>query len=197
MVENFVAKRIWGDVKTSGFWLAGSLNSYQARFDHAFKPNDKIIIISGAGYNKLRETVHGFRVSCGDRATVIRPRIVRYAEKGGVIIFPFDIKLDSFMQLVNYLVYPIDVSWKARITGWATVNFDDLKPGKKDHAKVMVFVPDDDTEHDNVFMTSVANNGYKYTFDGTFTKLDKPNRPYAPQAVEINELTGLPFEDVE
>ena len=61
----------------------------------------------------------------------------------------------------------------------------------------MLFVADDDTEGDNVYMTTSDNAGYKLGFAVGEEKqlLDHPKKNFRPPPIEIEELANKEFED--
>ena len=61
----------------------------------------------------------------------------------------------------------------------------------------MLFIPSDDTDHDNVFMTTVDNIGFKLGFAMGEEKqlLDGPKKKFSPPTIDILELADKEHED--
>ncbi|MDN3580814.1 hypothetical protein [Mucilaginibacter flavus] len=100
--------------------------------------------------------------------------------------------------MVNYLAYPEDINSNPEVTGWATTNHSDewIKPDTA-NKKVMLFVPQTDTEYDFVLMTTEDNTGYKLSFAARSQKQlsTLPERNYTGPKVSVNELLLMESED--
>lgn len=72
-----------------------------------------------------------------------------------------------FFYLVNYLEYPEDIEYSVEIKG-ATIgkNIDQ----RLDDKELMVYVSNDDTEFDNVYVVTTDNEHYKVDFGGKITQ---------------------------
>jgi len=129
----------------------------------ALKNNDKIIVIKGAGYDDIENAVQQFSLKYDiDAATL---RINKVAVSATTITFPFDIAFDRFCFLVNYLYYPEHIIYSADIKAWAMLSkVDEWADVQLAGKKIMIYIPPDDKEYDNVFMTTTDNEGYKMTF---------------------------------
>ena len=88
--------------------------------------------------------------------------------------------------------------WTPDVTAWTTTKSNDTWITEKSaNKKVMLFIPSDDTEHDNVYMTTSDNIEYKLGFAVGEEKqlLNTPKRRYIPPDFEISDLTNKEFED--
>jgi len=109
------------------------------------------------------------------------------------VTFPYDIDFVHYCFFVNYLKYPNDIFYKADIKAWTTTRpGDDWMTKEIVNKKVMLFVPDDDTEYDNVYLTTEDNIGYKMGFavGETSQRLDEPKMKYRKPPLEIRDLSG-------
>jgi hypothetical protein len=73
-----------------------------------------------------------------------------------------------------------------------------MKPLEKSaNKKAVLFIPVDDTEHDNVYMTTSDNIGYKLGFAVGEQKqlLTSPERRFVSPDIELADLTNKKFED--
>lgn len=114
------------------------------------------------------------------------------------VTFPYDIDFDTFCFAVNYLEYPTDIKWNADVRAWATTKSnDEWITEKSANKKVMLYISAFDKEYDNVFLTTQDNIGYKLGFAGgkEIKLLDTPEKSYEVQAIEINDIAKLKFED--
>ena len=92
----------------------------------------------------------------------------------------------------------MEYKWTAEVTGWTTTKSSDTwVTEKSSNKKVMLFISADDTEHDNVYMTTVDNIGYKLGFAIGEEKqlLNTPKKCYVSPGIEPLDLTNKEFED--
>jgi hypothetical protein len=92
----------------------------------------------------------------------------------------------------------MELKWSADVTAWTTTKSSDaLKTENAANKKAMLFIPTDDTEHDNVYLTTRDNIGYKIGFAMGKERqlLDTPKKRYVEPNIEISELTNNEFED--
>ncbi len=162
------------------------------------KLNDKLVVVAGTDSSTLKEALVGFCNMYNEQAVQAQLRVTPLSENEFAITFPSDISFEIYCYLVNYLRYPIDISWTADVTGWATTkNGDEWITEKTVNKKGMFFVPEDDNEHDNVYMTTSDNSGYKLSFGSNKEKeLKGPLRQYQEPPVSISELHAKDHVDV-
>ncbi|MCC2547354.1 hypothetical protein LJY25_12940 [Hymenobacter sp. BT175] len=127
--------------------------------------NDKLIIVDGAALSDVSAALARFSSLYNESGVVVRTRLVELSQSRFALVFPYDITFDRLCYLVNYLTYPEGIDWPAKIYGWATIRpadewFRVVEAGKK----AILFVPEDDQDHDNVFLTTEDNRGYKLDF---------------------------------
>lgn len=114
-----------------------------------------------------------------------------FKKSTGYHIIQVEGELDNslFNYLVNYIQYPEDIKYKVRAIGFtiATDSFiyDSLLIGKR----IQVYVPENDTEYDNVYIASDDNNVYKVDFGGRTTKLDFKIDPIQIDPDLLNQST--------
>jgi hypothetical protein len=73
-------------------------------------------------------------------------------------------RLDNelFYFLVNYLQYPVGVDCKVKVTGYTKGTEQNALKGKD----LLVFIPETDTEYDNVYVVTETNENYRVEFGG-------------------------------
>ena len=84
------------------------------------------------------------------------------------------------------------------VTGWATTKSSDTWITERSaNKKAMLFIPSDDTEHDNVFMKTSDNIGYKLGFAVGEEKqlLDISKKQFSLPTIDISELTDKEYKD--
>lgn len=148
--------------------------------------NDKIIIVEQATLEQIKATTLEFCDIYNSETYKCITRFTILNENKIALTFPRDIELEIFFLLANFLV-----SYKlGQVTGWATVGPKELT--KKFAGKqVMVFVPSNDREGDNVYLTSEDGLAYKYGFSvGDKKTLSLPLIPYRQNTDDISTIVA-------
>jgi hypothetical protein len=162
------------------------------------KQNDKLVVIKGVSYSDLKGVITGFCNMYNKESFQARPRLTKFTEREFAITFPYDIDFEIFSYFINYIEYPMELQWAADVTAWATTKSSDTWiTGKSANKHAMLFIPTDDTDHDNVYMTTQDNIGYKLGFAMGEEKqlLDTPKRRFVLPEIELSELVNREFED--
>jgi hypothetical protein len=163
------------------------------------KSNDKLVIVNSANYDDLKKALTEFcNMYNKDKFQAI-PRLTKLTENEFAITFPHDIDFEIYCYFINYILYPMDIYWKPNVVAWTTTQSSDTWITEKTaNKKVMLFIPEDDTEHDVVFMTTEDNIGYKLGFSvGERKQLDNPKRNYNAPKFDINSLTSKQSENFQ
>ena len=113
--------------------------------------------------------------------------IVEYADRN--ILLHVDKKVDNerFGYLVNYLVYPEALSVNHSVLGYTRISNASEYPEELLNQMVQMYIPEEDTEHDNVYILSRNNETIKYGFSGntlsvqSTRKYSEPNFSDHPQ----------------
>jgi hypothetical protein len=161
-------------------------------------PNDKIVLIDNANYSDLKVVLLGFCKLYNTADYQARPRLNKLSDRGFAITFPYNIDFDIFCYFINYIQYPNEIKWAVHVSGWATTKMgDNWITEKSMNKKVMLFIPTDDNEHDNVFMTTSDNIDFKLGFAiGEQNQLlDRPKELFVSPRIDISELADKGFED--
>jgi hypothetical protein len=162
------------------------------------KQNDKLIFVKGISHADLKRVLTGFCNMYNKESFQAQPRLTKLTEGEFAITFPYDIDFEIFCYFINYIEYPMELTWSPDLTAWTTTKSSDTWIMEKSaNKKAMLFIPTDDTEHDNVYMTTQDNIGYKLGFALGEEKqlLDTPKKRYVQPGMEIFELTNKEFED--
>jgi len=164
------------------------------------KQNDKLVLVKGISYSDLKLVLSGFCKMYNEESFQAQLRLSILAEQEFAITFPYDIDFEIFCYFINYIEYPMELKWSPDVMGWTTTKSSDKWITEKSaNKKVILFIPTDDTEHDNVHMTTQDNIGYKLGFALGEEKqlLDTPKKRYVHPDIEISELVRKEFEDFD
>jgi hypothetical protein len=160
--------------------------------------NDKLVIIDNITSIELDSILNGFCNMYNKESFQAQPRTHKLNERKYAITFPFDIEFEIYCYFINYIHYPMGFDKSFEVVGWTTTksghNWITEKTANK---KVMLYIPADDEEHDNVYLTTNDNIGYKLGFAMGEEKqlLDNPNRTFIKPTIEVNELTDKEQKD--
>lgn len=162
------------------------------------KKNDKLIIVEDIDLADLQKVLTGFCNMYNKENYQALPRLTALNGKQFAISFPFDIDFEIYCYLINYLAYPIEMERIAGVTAWATTKSTHSWIVEKiADKKIILFIPADDTEHDNVYLTTIDNIGYKLDFGMSTPKLltDGPKKNYKTPPVEMADRETKEYTD--
>lgn len=162
--------------------------------------NDKIVVIKGASYNDIQKAITQFCNLYNREGLAAIPNLTKISEKEFVVTFPQDVTFDVFCFFVNYMYYPNEIFYTADIKAWATTKQGDIWiTDKSANKKVMLFIPPDDKERDNVYLTTQDNIGYMLGFaQGEETKLlDKPKLDFISPTKTLDSIKGRDSEEIK
>ncbi|PWG79529.1 hypothetical protein DDR33_15770 [Pararcticibacter amylolyticus] len=162
--------------------------------------NDKIVIVRGAPYTDIKKAVKQFCDIYNKDDYSLIASLTKISDRDIVITFPYDLTFDMFCFFVNYMYYPNGINYKADIKAWATTKPGDVwiapnLAGKK----VMLYIPPEDKEYDNVYLVSNENIHYKLGFAvGEETQpLSGSGEKYIEQTVQIEEIKNKAAEIIQ
>ena len=169
-----------------------------------FKPsakveNDKLVIVSGVTYDDLKRAVQQSCNLNNQTDYAVLPLLTRVTENDFAITFPYDVNFEIFCYFINYLKYPNDIFYKPTIAAWLTTKRgDEWITDLSENKKVMLFIPEDDDEYDNVFLTTSDNVGYKLGFALGYERqlLDVPKMNFIEPHIEIASLERFQSEQL-
>jgi len=144
--------------------------------------NNKIVYIENVNPEEIKKAIQQFCDSYNQESLKALPLLSLISGNKFVVTFPYDIDFETYCYFVNYLYYPNDIFYKPIIYAWATTKPNDV--WMKDdivNKKVMLYIPNDDKDHDNVYLTTSDNIGYKLGFSlgESSQKLDDPKKRYS------------------
>ncbi|MCB2379756.1 hypothetical protein LGH70_19325 [Hymenobacter sp. BT635] len=154
-------------------------------------PNDKLLIVDNVAHAQLETVLRHFCALYNAAQVQIRLKLVNLSASRFAIVFPTNISFGNFCFLVNYLQYPTDQTWDARLFAWDTLQADnDWFTADYVGTRVILFVPPDDKEYDNICVTTQDNRGFKLGFGGApkAQSLHTPKELYAEAPVSVAAL---------
>lgn len=143
-------------------------------------PNDKLIVVSDISQADLKEALSDFCSLYNGDAVVVYPVLALTNDGRLAVVFPYDIDFEPFCNMVNYLVYPPEVTTTPTAIGWGTfASEEDILPKEIYGKKAMVFVPEEDENHVQLFIVTNENTGcHIQMFDPkgykTYTEVEEP-----------------------
>ena len=141
--------------------------------------NDKMILIRGWSEEELRRMLADFVEGDLTAFAAFRIEIETRLDDCFVLTFPEDIHPAEFVSLVNYLAYPVDFSLDGRsivVAGKTTLNSDfDGLPKTLAGKKALLYLPEDDRDHDVVFLQTESEVTLARSFsDGIWRRVNDP-----------------------
>ena len=125
----------------------------------------RIIVATQMNENEVENAINGFiKLNEENGNKVDRPQVKQQEENVFMIYLPDITPYDTFCYWLNYIVYSDkEKKYNNNITGWYEVSANaKLFPNQI----LMVYVPESDTEYDNVYFTTKDNFCYKQEFAG-------------------------------
>jgi hypothetical protein len=160
-------------------------------------PNDKLVIVNNVTQIEVDGILTGFCNMYNKESYQALPRAYKLDEKNYAITFPYDIEFTIFCFFINYVHYPIGIDKTFEVTGWTTTEIGYNCITEKPANKKMLFVPADDTEHDNVYFTASDNIAFKLGFAKrhAIQLLDPPRKSFKEPTIELSELANKEQKD--
>ena len=162
------------------------------------RQNSKLVVAKDISYTDLQAILTGFCNMYNKEKYQAQPRLTKITEREFAITFPFDIEFEIFCYFINYVHYPMGFDRSFSVTGWTTTKSgDNWITEKSANKKVIIFIPAEDTDHDNVFMTTSDNIGFKLGFALSEEKqlLEGPKMKFKAPTVDILELANKEYKD--
>lgn len=163
-------------------------------------PSDKLIIITNIDIDDLRSIITLYAWNYEDENIIDNLLVVKISENEFTITFAHDINFEAYCYFINYLKYPEEVKCKPTILAWTKTNStDEFVPERALNKLVMLYIPEEDDEYDNVFLTTEDNIGYKIFFEyGKKPQLlQNPNKTFSSPPLNIIDLNQRPAEIIQ
>ncbi len=128
-------------------------------------PNNKIIVVANVSAHSLKEILVDFCDLYNQEGVVLTTDLIITTDDRLVVVFPYDISFELFCFAVNYFKYPEESNESPVAIGWASFSASEyVVPQAFNGKDLMVFVPDDDEEHDSVSLVTPENEAYSLSF---------------------------------
>ena len=154
--------------------------------------NDKLVYVRNVNLEDLKQAIEQFCNNYNQETFRVLPLLTIIDEQEFVITFPFDTDFTTFCFFVNYLHYPNDIKYKPTILAWASTKAgDDWMTNEIMNKKVLLYIPSDDKDYDNVYLTTEDNIGYKMGFavGEESQRLNNPRRTFE-KSIDLNQFSG-------
>ena len=124
--------------------------------------------------------------------------LVRVSDSEFAITFPYDISFPLFCFLINYMAYPENIFYEADVKAWATVrDNEEWITENTAGRKIMLYLPANDTEYDNVCLITEDNFSCKLDFSrGREQKLENQLLAYSQPAIDNGQLLYKSSEEI-
>lgn len=125
----------------------------------------RVIMTTQMSEKEVEDAINGFIKQYEDNGDKVdRPQVTQQEENTFMICLPDTTPYYFFCYWVNYLVYSNErKKYNNNITGWFEVS---ANAKLFQNQILMVYVPETDTEYDNVYFTTKDNLCYKQEFGG-------------------------------
>jgi hypothetical protein len=133
--------------------------------------NDKVVVVKGWSDDEVQQIIGDFIGTSEDDG--YPPYSIKPQMQGGNICrltFPNDIHPWLFRDLVNYLVYPLDIDFENRaITVYGKITLSSAFRGVDASLwgeKVILYVPENDEDYDVIYLQTASGANFSYSFTG-------------------------------
>ncbi len=160
--------------------------------------NDKLVVVNNITSSEIERILIGFCNIYNKENYQAQPRLYKTDNTSFTITFPYDIEFEIFCYFVNYVRYPMGFNKSFEVTGWTTTKSGQTWITEKSaNKRVMLFIPTEDTEYDNVYMTTEDNIGYKLGFAIGEEKqlLKRPLKKFVKSGIDILDLKEKEYKD--
>ena len=128
---------------------------------------DNLIKIKGGSYDDIKKALQQWiMLYSRDLESNIKFELYKIGQENYLIAADKRLNNEKFNFLINYLRYPEGIKYNISIEGYSTVLDEKLYPKNLLNKKIIVYVPDNDKEYDNVFVTTEDNETFKIDFGG-------------------------------
>lgn len=149
---------------------------------------DNLIIVKGGSYNDVKKALKQWIFEYHkDLKEDFQFKIFKNGRGNHIIQVDDSLDNSRFNYLVNYLQYPIDIEYKVSVSGFTLAKDPKIYNHELLGKRIQVYIPDEDSEYDVVYVVSEYNQVYKVDFGGKTTKLDV-KREYLNIALDLNLL---------
>lgn len=171
--------------------------------------NNSYITIEGYSFKEVKQSLEDWiKLYAGKIETIFVLEILEKNKNSCCVNVNGEIDNNTFNFLVNYLVYPENEKPNAKVRGYTTTRNKRIFPSQELDKRVVIFIPKEDKEYDNVYASTGDGKTFIVDFGGktkeidfliTFEELDlseyvttkfsiKPINEKSQQEVEENQI---------
>jgi len=150
--------------------------------------NDKIIWIENISKQEIHTALQDFCDLYNVKTYEVLPRLIPYSSTEYAIVFPYDISFELYCYLINYLSFPEKIEKTFPALGYCTLSTQQ---------KAMLYMSNNDTEYDNVYITTDDNKCYKngFALGKQMQELPTIDKNYQPLKVNWDEISSKNYTD--
>jgi hypothetical protein len=148
-----------------------------------------VILINGHSYDNVKNSLELWLSYYADNKDLDGSQFELYTKKETEFIIKADEKLPNeyFAYLVNYLTYPEGLDGRMIVTGYTKITDENFFLKEFAGTAIMLFIPEDDTEHDTVYWVTEQNKVYKTSFKPKTIPVD-PIRKFEQYDINLSVL---------
>ncbi len=179
--------------------------STNSEFNSDIRPNDnqkptkliensKIILVKNVKLDYLKLAIEQFCNLYNKESYIATPRLY-LLDSEFAITFPYDIEFEQYCYFINYLENAHELSllpdYKPEVKAWyLTKNGDEWINGDLVDKNIMIYIPEWDEEHDNVYLTTEDGLGFKMGFalGEASQRLDAPVEKFAANPIDFGTI---------
>jgi hypothetical protein len=148
-----------------------------------------LIIIKGSPYDNVKNSLELWMGSYADNPDLNGYTFELYTRENDEFVIKADEKLSNgyFNYLVNYLTYPEGLEGRMNVIGYTIISDTKIFSTEAAGTEIMLFIPEDDKDHDNVYW--VTRSGQTYITDfGDRTIRINTIKKFQEQIINLSEL---------
>jgi hypothetical protein len=147
------------------------------------------IIIKGNPYDNVKNSLELWLGNYADNSELEGLNFELYKKNDAEFIIKADEKLPNefFSYLVNYLTYPEGLEGRMNVVGYTIISDNKIFSTEAAGTEVMLFIPEADKDHDNVYWVTRSGHVYKTSF-GHRTSRIETTKKFQEQDVNLTEL---------
>jgi len=148
-----------------------------------------LVIIKGNSYDNVKNSLELWLGSYTDNSELDGLSFELYKKNGTEFIIKVDEKLPNefFSYLVNYLTYPEGLEGRMNVVGYTIISDNKIFSTEPAGAEIMLFIPEDDKDYDNVYWVTRSGHVYKTDFGNRTTDMQAIKK-FQEYNVNLTEL---------
>lgn len=132
-----------------------------------------IIIRGGLGDDIKKAIRQWLALNSTDLVDNIKFELFKLGQERYLIVADKRINNEYFNYLINYLRYPEGIEYNISVEGYTTLCDKEMYPKNLLDKKAQIYIPDNDKEYDNVYLTTEDNETYKIDFAGDVSRINE------------------------